>query len=168
LAVLGLDLGDQRAEVEQILDVEVRAGAEKAEQIMARASRSLRRGSRRQLQMGDVVDGDLNAVLLAPVPDEGVEPLVVGWDVIAQLDDLERLVRGPGASDERGRERRRQPGQRQALAGIRQKSAPRDATRVIPCFHFLHSPSRRQPMRDPKCADAAASCGSGIRPRRPP
>jgi hypothetical protein len=158
LAVFALHLGDQRAKIEHLLPVEVRAaGAVEAEQIMARLSRGLGRRPRRQLQGRDVIDGDRDAVFLAPLPGEGCDPSIVGWDEVAPLDDLQRLVRGPGASDERGRDRRRQPGERQALAGVRQKAAPRDATRVISCLHFLHSPSRRQSMRDPKSPDAALS-----------
>src|SRR5215467_4479699 len=67
------------------------ARAVEAEDVVPGAGRHLGGGARRQLEMGNVVDRGVDAVLLAPVADEAVEPFVVLGHEMAPLQDLERL-----------------------------------------------------------------------------
>jgi len=78
---------------------------------MTRAGRRLGRGARGDVLHGNVVDGDRDAILLAPVRGELVEPFVEGRDEMAPLHHRQRLALGERARDERlrhlGREHRR-------------------------------------------------------------
>ena len=56
--------------------------------VMSSSRRNLGRGARRQLQMGDVINGYGDAVLLAPLRCKTIEPFIVLRHEMAPLEDL--------------------------------------------------------------------------------
>jgi len=121
-----------------VLGEEVRTTrAVEAEDVVARARGDFRGGARRQLEMGNMVDGGVDAVLLAPVMDEAVDPLVVRRNEVTSLDDFERLGVGQRRRDERRADHRRQAQAAGNRAGPPEKAAPRDShtTRVSSFTH---------------------------------
>src|SRR5262249_18190163 len=74
LAVLLLEFFDEATEIRQMLREQVRpTKAVEHDQVMSGPCRNLRRGACRFLQVRNVIDGDGDAVLLAPVLREAVE-----------------------------------------------------------------------------------------------
>src|SRR5262249_59966427 len=68
LAVLFLEFFDEAGEIRQMLLEQVRpAKAVEHDQVVSGPCRNLRRGARRFLEMGNVIDSDGDAVLFSPV-----------------------------------------------------------------------------------------------------
>src|SRR5262249_43995218 len=132
LAMLLLDLLDQRSEIKRVLGVEMRsARSVEAEDVVPGVGGDLCGGARRQLEMRDVVDGHGNAVLLTPVLGEAVDPPVVFGDEVAPLKDLQGLGRSKGGRHERRRECRRQAGRPGNGARRLQEVPSRDGSLLV-------------------------------------
>src|SRR5262249_26035925 len=87
-----------------------RSNSVEHDQVTSGTCRNLRRGACRFLEVRNVIDSDGDAVLLAPVLREAVEPgIELGYEM-APLDDLQRLGLSKGSRDERRGECRRQAG----------------------------------------------------------
>ena len=125
LAVLLLDGFDEACDVDEELAVEMRAaGAVPSEQVVARSGRGFGSRTRGHVRDRDVVDGDGNLVLLAPVLCELVEPFVVSGNEVAPLHDRQRLGVGHRAGH---KGRRHRAGGDEGATRLLQETASRDA-----------------------------------------
>src|SRR6185437_10025381 len=125
--VLLLDGFDETGDVDEELAVEMRAaGAVPSEQVMSRSGGGFGSRSRGHVRHRDVVDGDGNLVLLAPVLCELVEPFVIGRNEVTPLHDRKGLGVGQGFRDEWCGYQRRAAGGGNGKSGLLQEPASGD------------------------------------------
>src|SRR5262249_61695729 len=97
--LLGLDRG--RGEMERVPPARVRAArAVEGENVVSRLGGDFGRGAGRELKVRDVIDRNSDAVLLAPILSEGIEPAVVLGNEMTPLQDFEGLGLGAGVGFE--------------------------------------------------------------------
>jgi len=127
-----LDFADDIRVIEELFLVGGRRGQE-MEEVVPLPGRGLRRRARGDFGGGDVVHDHVGAVSLAPLlREDAIEPPVVAGDVVAPLDDPQRLApRRPPRAGTRQRARRDRQARRP------HELPPRDAAR--PPFPHAHS-----------------------------
>src|SRR5262249_181306 len=101
LSYLLLVLPSGRGEMQQMLLVQVRAPrALEAQHVVSGLGGDLGRGAGREFKVRDVINRNGDAVLLAPILGEGIEPGVVLGNEMAPLQDFEGLGLGEGVGYE--------------------------------------------------------------------
>src|SRR5262249_42528757 len=136
-AILLLEPLNKAGETRQMFLEQVRpTEAAEHDQVVPGPRCNLRRGAGRQFEVWNVIDGDGDAVLLAPLPREAVEPgIELGYEM-APLEEPQCLGLSQGGRHERRREHRRQPDSGDD-ARCPQKFSSRHGTFLfVPCrFH---------------------------------
>jgi hypothetical protein len=101
LAVFLLERRDHVDQVDHVL-LERRGQAEEHVDVVAGLRGDLGGRPRHHVGEPDVIHGDLDALLAAPLLGPRIEPLVVGRNEMAPLEDLELAGRARVADDDRG------------------------------------------------------------------